>query len=92
MRISGGDGYKIAMKRIFGLSPRINLMEKAVKYLFPIHNEGIFDCDNRNRFSDFTPEEIQSAGSKLKTGKAPEKKPNRIARWQMNPLLQLSRN
>lgn len=70
-----GDGYKIAMKSVFGLSPRINLtidfMEKAVKHLFPIHNEVIFDCDSRNRFPHFTPEEIRNAGLKLKNGKAP---------------------
>lgn len=70
-----GDGYKIAMKRIFGLSSRLNLtidvMERVVNRLFPKHNEVIFDCDTTNRFLEFTSEEIQNAASKLKNNKAP---------------------
>lgn len=70
-----GDGYKIVMKGLLGYPPRINLnlqnMEKVANYLFPNHNDVVFDCDSNAKFPKFTQEELKMACSKLKNNKAP---------------------
>lgn len=70
-----GDGYKIAMKGLMGFPPKLNLtddmVENVVKHLFPVHEEVIFNCDNRNRFLHFTSEEVRNACSKMKNNKSP---------------------
>lgn len=70
-----GDGYKIVMKGMLGFPPRLNLtsdvLENAIKYLFPVHEGVIFKCDKQTRFQDFSVEEICNACGKMKNNKAP---------------------
>lgn len=66
------DGYKIVMRSILGFPPKYNLrndiLENAVKYLFPVHQDVIFNCDSM--FLDLSIEEICTACSKMKINKA----------------------
>lgn len=70
-----GNGYKIAMRRLKGLSPKPNLTmpatEEVVRHLFPVHERVVFDCCAGNRFENFTPEELSAAIRKLKDKKTP---------------------
>lgn len=70
-----GEGYKIAMKGMLGFPPALSLtddvMETVVNHLFPKHAKVVFNCDISDKFLPFTLEEMQKAGSKLKSNKAP---------------------
>lgn len=70
-----GDGYKIVMKGLSGFPPRLalpmDIMENVVNHLFPVHGAVHFICDNRDKFTQFTSEELEKAANKLKNRKAP---------------------
>ncbi|XP_060516767.1 uncharacterized protein LOC132696115 [Cylas formicarius] len=69
-----GDGYKIAMKSLFGFPPRPNLSmeatEKIVRHLFPCHDAVSFARDDGAKPVVFTVDELSNAAAKLKNKKA----------------------
>lgn len=70
-----GNGYKIVMKSIIGFPPRtmlpMALVDAAVKHLFPVHEEVIFQCKRTTGLQPFTGQELKAACDKLKGKKAP---------------------
>lgn len=70
-----GDGYKIVMKMVGGFPPMtpmtMEMTEKVVDHLFPVHEQVKWNCDKTVIFSRFTIDELCVACDNLKSNKAP---------------------